>query len=807
MVQKDVNVIRGGRAKRWTSAAPAPRQRPVRRIRRDRVLELFNWRMLALCAAGFFLGRALLIGELTPFTPAVAAAALFIFGPGAWPVVFFSLLGQATVLPAVEMGRSLLVTAVIVLGMRAVPAGMRNPWPAVVLLTGAAILIVKASFLAFEAGTLYAYVAVFFEAVIAGTLTYVFLRVFAVRDRALSPEEVFCAVVLGAGVLAGTTGLGYEMVTLGGVLSRFAILLAALTGGAGMGAAAGAVAGIIPGLAYITTPAVVGVYAFAGFLAGLGRHFGKPGVAAGFLLGNIVLSIYISDYTGLAGVLAESGLAVGVLFLFPRRWRDKLVASLPLAVATTGVAGGDQVEEIVKGRIRNWAKMFGELARTFNQTVPPLPVDSGPGKSFEEVLTGVGDRICRECPLYRSCWERDFYRTSQHLSEALQAIEATGQVRAQDFPEHIRTRCLRIKELVLALGYLYENHKINQYWYQRLVESREVISEQLHGLSGIMHNLSAELTANIEQAGRIDSTLRQKFRRLEIPFHTVEATAGEDGKLELVITRPPCRGDLACRYIMAPVVSKVIGQPFTVCRTDCVEPGQAPECSFCVRPAVRFEIRTGVAKVGKEGEMVSGDTGSCLTLRDGKFAMLLSDGMGSGAPAAQESSITVSLLEHMFQSGFGRDMAVKTVNSILMLRAPDESFATVDITVIDLYSGRTEFVKIAAAPSFILSGSAPVRIVRGASLPVGILREIEVSAVVRTLGVNDTVVMVTDGVLDGFTGETDKESRFADFLRELPRTHPQEMADLILEHTLRHSGGKPQDDMTILVGRVEASDY
>lgn len=800
VAREDINVMPGDRAKHWTSAAPAVRKRPGRSMGRLRVPGLLNRRMAVLCAAGFFLGRAMLLGELTPFTPAVSAAALFSFGPGAWPAVFFSLLGQATVLPAADVGRSLAVAAVIALGIRTVPGDMRNPWPAVVLIAGAAVLIVKASFLAFAAGTLYEYVAVLFEAVMAGTLSYIFLRVLAVRGRALLPEEVFCGVVSAAGVLAGTAGIGYEMVTLSGVLSKFVILAAALTGGVGLGAAAGAVAGVIPGLAYTAVPAVVGVYAFAGFLAGLGRHFGRLGVAAGFVLGNIVLSIYTSDYAVLAGVLAESGLAVGALFLIPARWRDRLAAALPSPVAAVGVTGGE-AEEIVKGRVRNWAQMFGELARTFNQTVPPLP-DAGPGRSFEGVLAEVGDRICRECPLYRSCWERDFYRTSRHLSEALENMETTGRVRAEDFPEHIRNRCLRIKELVLALGCLYENQKINRYWYRRLIESREVIAEQLRGLSAIMHNLSAELTAGVERSGRIDATLRRKFRQLEIPFHTVEATAGEDGRLEFTITRPPCRGDRACRYIMAPVVSKVVGQPFTVGRTECATPGQAPECSFSLHPAARFRVEIGKAGTEKDGETVSGDTGSCLTLPGGKFAMLLSDGMGSGPAAARESSTTISLLEHMLESGFGRDMAVKTVNSILMLRAPDESFATVDITAVDLYSGRAEFVKIGAAPSFILSGSAPVRVVQSASPPVGILREIEVSPVTRDLGANDVVVMVTDGVLDGFTAEDDKESLFAAFLHGLPRAHPREMAATILEHTLRRSGGKPRDDMTILVGKV-----
>jgi stage II sporulation protein E len=761
-----------------------------------------NWQKLALCGLGFFLGRAVLLGELTPFTAAFTAAALFGFGPGAWPAIFFSLLGQATVLPAAELGRSMLVVAVVAVGVRSIPRETRNPWPAVVLIVGAAVLIVKTAFLAFGTATLYDYVAVLFEAVLASTLAYVFLRVFAVRNRPLTPEEAFCTVVLLAGVLAGSATLGYEMVTLNGVLSKSVILVAAFVGGAGIGAGVGAIVGIVPGIAYTVAPAVVGVYAFAGLLAGLGRHYGKLGVAGGFVLGSIVLAIYMDDYTSLARIMAESGIAVGILLLFPDTWRDRLVAALPSGV-TGSFSAGEQVEEIVKGRMRNWAKMFAELSRTFNQ-VSPVESETGHGKSFQELLDEVGNRICKECPLYRSCWERDFYRTYQHFTDALETIESTGRVRSEDFPEHIRKRCLRLKELALALTCLYENHKINQYWYKRLVESREAVSEQLRGLSSIMHNLSAELTNSIEHAGRIDGTLRRKLRQLEIPIHTVEATPRDDGKLEITITRPPCHGDMACRYIVAPVVSKVIGQPFTVCQTTCVREDEAQECSFRLAPALRFQVSVGVTKIGKSGNQVSGDTHSCLALHDGKFAMLLSDGMGVGPSAALESSTTISLLEHMFESGFGQDMAVKTVNSILLLRAPDESFATVDITVIDLYSGRTEFVKIGSASSFILSGPT-VRMVQSASLPVGILREIEVSSVVRNLVVNDIVVMVTDGVIDAFVDEADKEACFAAFLRDLPRVDPQQIADMILEYVMAQAGGKANDDITVLVGKIGAA--
>ena len=90
--------------------------------------------------------------------------------------------------------------------------------------------------------------------------------------------------------------------------------------------------------------------------------------------------------------------------------------------------------------------------------------------------------------------------------------------------------------------------------------------------------------------------------------------------------------------------------------------------------------------------------------------------MGSGPRAAMESGTTISLLRHLLDSGFGQDLAVKTVNSILILRSPGESFATVDLAVINLYTAQADFVKFGAVPGFIIHGGQGGQ-VRAAALP------------------------------------------------------------------------------------------
>lgn len=748
----------------------------------------------------FLLGRTVLLGELSPFATAFAGAAVHLFGPWGWLAVLAGIAGQATVLSWSALAPAILVLGAVGLGLRVIPADFRRPRVAVAVLVGMVSAVIKGSYLAFTGAVLYEYVAVFFESLLAGSLSYVFLIALSPRSRPLTVEGFYCLLVLLAAAVAGTGNLGWDLFSVHGFLSKFAILVAAGLGGAGLGAAAGAVVGIIPGIAYTVMPAVVGVYAFAGFLGGAFRHFGKPGVAAGFVLGNILLAVYVGEYRELAGVLVEAGTAAALFALIPAGRYQELRSLIPGSVAGPTVSE-ERVQELVRSRVRSWSRMFAELARTFAK-VSPAGLEPGTEKPLRELLNEVGNRICKDCNLYRSCWERNSDRINEQFEATLAQVEASGRVGPEDFPEEIRRKCLRQKEMAVALTCLYETYRVNRYWYRRLVDSREVVSEHLRGLSRIMNNLAAELGSTVERAGQLEGTLRRKLRELDVPVHRIETRHQEDSRLEIIISRPSCRGELACRYVAAPLVSQVVGQPFMVSDTSCTREEQAADCTFRLQPALRYRVTVGLAQAGKAGSAISGDTASYLELESGKFSLLLSDGMGVGAQAALESSTTVSLLEHMFRAGFGKDMAVKTVNSILLLRAPDESFATVDLAVIDLYTAQAEFIKIGAAPSFVV-GANTVSVVESAALPVGIIKEIDFTPVVCRLALGDLVVMVTDGVLDCYRGPLEKETWLGELLRDLPRTDPQRTAELVLQQA-RHAAGKSvPDDMTVLVGRME----
>ncbi|WKL04558.1 SpoIIE family protein phosphatase [Paenibacillus amylolyticus] len=182
--------------------------------------------------------------------------------------------------------------------------------------------------------------------------------------------------------------------------------------------------------------------------------------------------------------------------------------------------------------------------------------------------------------------------------------------------------------------------------------------------------------------------------------------------------------------------------------------------------------------------------------------MALSDGMGNGERARMESSAALNILEQLLQSGMDEKLAIKSVNSVLMLRSPEEMYATVDMALIDEYTAETTFMKIGSTPSFIKRGKEVIQ-VSASNLPIGIIKDIEVDLVTVQLQPGDILIMMTDGIYDAPGYAVNKELWMKRLIQEIDTDDPQDLADCLLESVIRYQQHEILDDMTVVVGKVE----
>jgi stage II sporulation protein E len=218
------------------------------------------------------------------------------------------------------------------------------------------------------------------------------------------------------------------------------------------------------------------------------------------------------------------------------------------------------------------------------------------------------------------------------------------------------------------------------------------------------------------------------------------------------------------------------------------------ELRFVRRP--RLRVCTGISCASREAGAPCGDSHLACMLDDERLLVLVCDGMGSGEAARRESAVAARLLGRFLRAGATCDLAIETVNALLLNRSGEDMFATVDMLIINLNTGEAELVKLAACPTLILRGEALQR-VEGGRLPLGILERVQPGGLRTRLLPGDVLLMASDGVADA-AGEQALERLMRREGEDMPR-----LARLALASAERACQGGRRDDMTAVRLRVE----
>ncbi|MGB9661718.1 MAG: SpoIIE family protein phosphatase [Moorellaceae bacterium] len=241
---------------------------------------------------------------------------------------------------------------------------------------------------------------------------------------------------------------------------------------------------------------------------------------------------------------------------------------------------------------------------------------------------------------------------------------------------------------------------------------------------------------------------------------------------------------------------RALGRLLQECASETSATGEAYPPETCMG------VEVGFACCARQQDLTCGDSFLDAPLPGGRHLLVLSDGMGAGREARMESRTAVELVKELLSAGFSREMSLRLVNLVLLLRSSRDNFATLDVAVLDLVEGRGEFTKLGACPSFLLRENRLLTI-GPQSLPVGILEDIPLEVVQEEIRPGDVLVMVSDGVLEAHRDLTEKDRWLAAALKRTTEFEPQKLAERLLKQALALADGLPADDMLVAVARFK----
>ncbi len=162
-------------------------------------------------------------------------------------------------------------------------------------------------------------------------------------------------------------------------------------------------------------------------------------------------------------------------------------------------------------------------------------------------------------------------------------------------------------------------------WEDHLVQSRMLVGQQLKGVGNVVRGLAEELDLSIRFDPAKEMRIVQELDKDGVYCKQVCVQQTVGGRFGVFLEVPSCRTPVSCHKRVVQAVSAAMERPMRIAQGPCRP--QMGTCEIILEEAPVYEVMTGIARKAL-GE-VSGDSYSFGQLRDGRYLMALSDGMGS----------------------------------------------------------------------------------------------------------------------------------------------------------------------------------
>lgn len=462
---------------------------------------------------------------------------------------------------------------------------------------------------------------------------------------------------------------------------------------------------------------------------------------------------------------------------------------------------GREILEIVKEnentdkdqRLMTYAESFNGLSQVFSKMSANQKRETGEWGQIQNEITG---KICTSCNLCEICWEENS-PVYGLFSGLMESIEKFGRAE-KEYEERLRDYCPYADDITREAVRIFERMKVNTAWYNRLLENREMIAQQLDAMAFIMEDCAKEYEDLTKQEKHMLAQIRFLAKDRGFVISGMQLYRKQNKRLQLVTDVHAKSGCLPIKEYRE-AVSRGMGIPMLQHKDSRNLIGME-NCKIVFEEDTKYHAIHGVARLTKDEAVVSGDNFSFLELENGQMVMCLSDGMGSGIEACKESETVIELIEKFLEAGFSKETAIRMMNSAMVIRGEDDVFSTIDVASVDLYEGMAEFYKVGAAATFIKKKNG-VECLLSTNLPVGVSCKMEIDGVKKQLEDGDFLVMVSDGVLE-YLHVPEPEGTMGEIIESIDTNNPGRLAKGILERVLLFTGGKVMDDMTVLTAGI-----
>lgn len=584
---------------------------------------------------------------------------------------------------------------------------------------------------------------------------------------------------------------------LSNIVIIFLVMLLGWKNGMLVGCTTGLSMGLIISMIQLQNGLQIAVFAVSGILAGLLNKFGKIGVIVGFILGNSLL-IYLSNGDTIRIVYFREIFiaAIGLLFV-PNKvkieiedlmGRNKLLSDLGenrLAQNDEMINKLNIISDTISEMVVDKQEEIGDIAEDFKDILFGNLEELSNNMFCEEIInedTHIADDIYTKLQENDIVLESDLIEIFKKHNNFIIIQDATIK---NDLQEIIKIINRSYKMLQIEITKIQEKNKT----LKTMKKGFEDISDAIRNSVKTNENASKSKFAAKEKELLV--LLKNKYQNAI----SVQLRQAKNGKYIVDITFANDKVKEK-QYIanISNILSKSIGSKIVFQRDEKKE-----EYVQTYMSEDKYILQIGSSKVTKEGSTVSGDCNLQMKLKDGKYLLAISDGMGSGKTARESSRLTIKMLEDMMVNGFDNDELINFINDSVNINTDSEMYATLDFAILDLFEGNIKIAKSGACSTYIKNKKS-VKNIQSQTMPVGMIEKAELDIQKIPVSDGDIIVMCSDGLLE--SQNEIKKDWIEEYLRNISTTNVQKVADLMVAEAIDNSFGIARDDITVIIAKV-----
>ena len=422
-------------------------------------------------------------------------------------------------------------------------------------------------------------------------------------------------------------------------------------------------------------------------------------------------------------------------------------------------------------QLENYSDLFYKIAMSFTTIQTDHNVLSYVGK--------IQNNLCQHCLNADTCFNKQ--KGDHRLIKLLKKGIIEGLSKEEQ--HYVECYCLHMAQYKKLM---HEQHKL--YHHQKEMNDQyQVLKHHLYDQLSLVGQMLKNYAKNIEWK---DMQSVEYLKELLEAYHykvwyiRKDPLSMQTFRLELGMTEVTKK---EVNEVIIPILEKVLDSELCILKHD-NNASQLGYTQLILSNHFHYELVYSIHQISKE-KACCGDSYLAFQYRS-HLLVALSDGMGYGQKAHEESELTLDVFSRLLKSGIPLEDCIQTINALLRIKNRVDMFTTLDVLMFDTSIGEATFIKNGAMPSYIYRNNELIPIMPD-TLPIGIVDELQVYKKTIPLEEEDYILMCSDGFDKGFEDVAKR------ILNQYASQIPQIIVDEILREMLE--GGLVDDDATIIV--------